>query len=127
MYDKHGRYIFASWRFALAFFAALVVGQASSGVDAASPNESEQSDKVNNRRFALLVGCTHYENPKIRPLRGSVNDVRDYQRLLAKDPTGFGFDASDVAVLSGWPDDPSLRPTYDNIVAAFERLKIGKG
>lgn len=70
---------------------------------------------------ALLVGCTRYPNldPK-RWLEGGENDALLMRDLL----TGglFRFDPARVSVLAGWPDDPRLRPTRENIVREIERL-----
>lgn len=71
-------------------------------------------------KYALLVGCTKYPNcPKLRELVGPQNDVPMLARVLQNQ---FGFDGSNIRTLVGWGDNPSSRPTYDNIAIAFERL-----
>lgn len=68
-------------------------------------------------RLALLVGCSTYQDQKINPLPGCVNDVTSFEYLLREK---FGF--RQITRLSGWPDDASARPTNANISAAFEQL-----
>jgi hypothetical protein len=73
-------------------------------------------------KHALLVGCTKYvSNKNIPALRGPINDVRMWNNILT-DPKGFAFPAKNVTQLAGWPDDPAQRPTYANIVKAWENL-----
>jgi len=71
------------------------------------------------RKLALLVGCTHYELPKLPELWGPANDIPLWSKQLVD---GFGFARADVQVLVGWPDDSRARPTYANIIRAFENL-----
>ncbi|MCH8828895.1 MAG: caspase family protein, partial [Planctomycetes bacterium] len=79
---------------------------------------AEKRSAPDGSKLALLVGCTHYEGAASK-LRGPANDVKLMQRVLAG---RFGFQAADMDRLVGWPDDVSRRPTYANIVKAFERL-----
>ena len=73
------------------------------------------------RRHALLVGCTFYENLDERWwLEGPANDVALIRRLLTGHP--FGFAASDIATLAGWPPDKRMRPTKENILREMSRL-----
>ena len=80
------------------------------------------------QRYALLVGCTHYDNRAIPALDGPLNDVAMWAKLLTE-PKGFAFPPANVTRLAGWPEDVKARPTYANIVAAFEALlaKAGPG
>ncbi len=75
-------------------------------------------------KYALLVGCTQYQNGKIRELWGPANDVRHWNELLT-DPKGFAFPQENVRRLVAWPDDVKARPTRANIAAGFEEL-VGK-
>ncbi|HVG08596.1 MAG TPA: caspase family protein [Thermoanaerobaculia bacterium] len=70
---------------------------------------------------ALLIGCTRYPNldPK-RWLEGGENDALLMRDLLTG--RSFRFDPAKVSVLAGWPADPRLRPTRENIVRQIERL-----
>ena len=59
-------------------------------------------------KHALLVGCTKYEKPGIPELWGPANDVPLWRKTLEQQ---FGFPASNIEVLLGWPDEPDRRPT----------------
>ncbi|MCZ2343024.1 MAG: caspase family protein [Bacteroidales bacterium] len=73
-------------------------------------------------KYALLVGCTTYPHDSdIPPLRGSVNDVQLWTKILT-DPNGFAFSPQNVTRLVGWPQDEHARPSRKNIVAGFEAL-----
>ena len=74
------------------------------------------------QQYALLIGCTEYQNESINTLYGPTNDTNRYYQLLTSDKNGFGFPAANVTRLVGWPDAPELRPTCANITLAFERL-----
>jgi hypothetical protein len=73
-----------------------------------------------DKNYALLVGCTQYRYcTKVRELFGPRNDVPMFARLLEQQ---FGFDRDRMQILVDWPEDEAARPTFDNIVAAFEEL-----
>lgn len=72
---------------------------------------------VAEEKYALLVGCSEYQNPKISPLPGVVNDIETMEDLLR---TALGFE--NITTLVGWPEAERERPTYQNIEAAFENL-----
>lgn len=76
---------------------------------------SEQSPAAGN--YALLVGCSRYPAGGYRELVGAANDVQGFQDLLEKN-----LNFNEVVTLSGWPEDPLKRPTYNNITQEFERL-----
>ncbi|MFO0959125.1 MAG: caspase family protein [Isosphaeraceae bacterium] len=82
------------------------------------PGEGRVPGEAGARR-ALLVGCTKYELAGVPELWGPANDIPLWRKTLVD---SFGFGGDDVAVLLGWPEDPSRRPTRSNIAAAFERL-----
>ena len=67
----------------------------------------------------MLVGCTKYEKPGIPELWGPANDVPLWRKTLEQQ---FGFPASNIEVLLGWPDEPDRRPTRANIARGFEGL-----
>lgn len=72
--------------------------------------------------LALLVGCTEYpRHPNLRELYGPAHDAPLWASLLT-DPKGFAFPKQNVTQLIGWPKETAQRPTYANIVQAFERL-----
>jgi hypothetical protein len=72
------------------------------------------------QKHALLVGCTSYPDaPNIPELWGPANDVPAVAGLLTE---RFDFPAKNIRRLVGWADDTTSRPTYANIVAAFEEL-----
>lgn len=75
-------------------------------------------------KHALLVGCTSYPNGKEIPeLFGPANDIPLWHKLLTSpSPGGFAFPTQNVQLLLGWPQDTTLRPTRDNIAAAFDAL-----
>lgn len=71
-------------------------------------------------KYALLIGCTAYQHCKGCPeLTGPHNDIPLLARVLTE---RFGYDEAHITRLVGWPDEPEKRPTYQNIVAGFERL-----
>src|SRR5262249_44425147 len=99
----------------------LAVCLAAAGTPAPAPAQAPPA------KLALLVGCTAYPHCKgIPALDGPANDVGLFARLLVEQ---FGFAPADVAVLSGWPAEEKKRPSYRNVVAAFEDLvrKAGPG
>ena len=111
------------------FAATLIAASLAAGVliadDAAQP--------AGGRQYALLIGCTKYDNlPSRRHLRGPANDVVLLRKLLIEQ---FGFHPQDVTVLATQEDiDNALKaqgqsdtvacelPTDVNIAAAYERL-----
>ncbi len=79
-------------------------------------------------KHALLVGVTRYPDLATRFwLRGPVNDVEMFERILTGER--FGFPAANVTTLAGWPAAPAKRPIRENIVTAFEDLiaRAGEG
>lgn len=72
-----------------------------------------------SNKFALLVGCSEYVNLEGHHLKGPTNDVRAFGQALVNQ---FGFPSNEVRQLVGWPDDPSKRPTRENIVSEFQSL-----
>src|SRR4051812_2749313 len=74
-------------------------------------------------KHALLVGCTEYPNhPGLRELYGPANDIPLWADLLTDPQKGFAFPKENVRRLLGWPDKEDDRPSYSNIVKAFEDL-----
>src|SRR5205085_11772684 len=78
------------------------------------------------KRLALLVGCTKYRHPEIPELFGPANDVKLFADMLREH---FGYEDGEITRLAGWPDDAHQRPTFANIVAAFDKLiaRAGEG
>ncbi|MGK7889376.1 MAG: caspase family protein [Leptolyngbyaceae cyanobacterium] len=69
-----------------------------------------------SRKLALLVGINAYPEP-ISDLRGCLNDVDlQYQLLVHR----FGFHPSDIVILWDNQSDPTLTPSRDNILRAFQ-------
>jgi len=76
------------------------------------------------KKYALLVGCSEYQNDILygfNPLPGAANDVELWAQFLT-DRIGLAFPPSNIIRLAGWPDQPALQPTYQNIVAGFADL-----
>ncbi len=71
-------------------------------------------------KYALLIGCSHYEYQAGAELKGPPNDVREMAQALT---TRFGFEIGAVRQLVGWPDDLTQRPTHDNIMREFLELE----
>ena len=94
--------------------------QAETTVAAAIPDDKTSAEQKTPdvTKFALLVGCTHYEGAASK-LRGPINDVKLLKKTLMN---RFGFKAENMKTLVGWPDDLSQRPTNKNITQAFEEL-----
>lgn len=69
-------------------------------------------------RFALLIGCSHYEERHMSSLPGASNDVLAFKELLSQPPYQF----THIATLEGWPEAVDRRPTAANISLAFEQL-----
>ncbi|MGP1374991.1 MAG: caspase family protein [Almyronema sp.] len=65
------------------------------------------------RKLALLVGVNQYQGD-LSTLRGCLTDVRMQRELLIH---RFGFNPDDILVLT---DEAELKPTRQNILAAFE-------
>jgi hypothetical protein len=70
------------------------------------------------RQFALLVGCTKYDNNKLFRLVGPGNDVELLRTVLAEK---FKFPAENIVVLSDKVGG-RFRPTYENIAREFAEL-----
>src|ERR1700750_1811665 len=66
-----------------------------------APVWSADAEPVGHR-FALLVGCTTYDNIRDRSLEGPVNDVLLFKDLL-EDPH-FGFRDGDIRLLAEQAD-----------------------
>ena len=109
---------------ALALLAvALVPIQVERRLDAeASPTTPTPTGR------ALVIGCSEY--PHLRALvperyesevrlEGPENDAALMREVLVE---SLGFEAAQVEVLAGWPDEPERRPTRANIEAGLERL-----
>lgn len=91
-----------------------------------------QDLEVREGTHALLVGVTAY--PKVRAdleaqgkgdlyrakvhLEGPANDV-ELMRVTLRDY--LGVPEANITVLTGWPDDPALRPTRANILGWLDR------
>src|SRR4051794_2104137 len=70
-------------------------------------------------RRALLVGVTQYDHlPRSYWLSGPGNDVTQLRHVLT---TYYGFSTDDVVCLTE-EQDPSRRPTRENIEREFRRL-----
>ena len=78
-----------------------------------------EPDKANPAKLALLIGCTQYDNPQIRDLKGPANDIVLMHDLLA---ARFGFAPQDITVLAEGRG-PMFRPTRKNIERAFRELE----
>ena len=101
-------------RLTIAVFAMLLVYDVAFG-------ESDSDKPVpSERKYALLVGCSHYEHQAGADLKGPPNDVREMAKALT---TRFGFATGSVRQLVGWPDDPTQRPTRENIMREFAELE----
>lgn len=112
------------------FSTAIITAALSAGVLCAADAPKPEAA---GRQYALLIGCTQYDNlPSRRDLRGPANDVVLLRKLLIEQ---FGFHAEDVTVLATQEDiDKALAaqdlqdsvacelPTDVNIAAAYERL-----
>jgi hypothetical protein len=80
------------------------------------------AQKAEPQRHALLVGCTHYENPKITKLEGPANDVLMLRDLLR---SKYGFADAGIVILSeaaGKERGKEYRPIRENIQREFEAL-----
>lgn len=111
------------------FSAAIVAASLTTGVLFA--DDTAQPD--GGRQYALLIGCTEYDNlPSRRDLRGPANDVVLLRKLLIEQ---FGFHPQDITILATQEDiDKALAaqeqhdsvacelPTDVNISAAYEKL-----
>jgi Caspase domain len=99
---------------AAALLFALSLGAGSPGRAVADQPDAPK------KRYALLVGCTTYQNaPAITELWGPANDV---PRLAALLHDRFDFPKENITQLVGWPDDPAKRASYANIAAGFKNL-----
>jgi len=74
------------------------------------------------RKLALLVGINQYA-PPVSSLRGCLNDVElQYQLLVHR----FGFNPADIVVVSDNQSDPTLTPSRQNILRAFQEHLIAQ-
>ncbi len=81
---------------------------------------------------ALLIGVDEYRSPKVRDLKGCVNDVRLMRALLVE---RFGFPPGNVVMLESRRADaepepdapPTVVPTQEAIRAAFRDLVARTG
>ncbi len=92
---------------------------------AAAPESSHREstsarngDADSGRRFALLVGCTKYDNNRLFRLVGPGNDVELFQQVLQDK---LGFHPEKITILSEKVGGEH-RPTYANIAREFAAL-----
>ena len=90
----------------------------------AAPNKPEDgkagAPDAPKKQYALLVGCTKYQNVPDRcpELWGPANDVPQFAALLHKQ---FEFPNENIKQLVGW-DDAGTRASKENIAAGFKDL-----
>ncbi|MCM2373463.1 caspase family protein [Aporhodopirellula aestuarii] len=85
----------------------------------ASDAHADDRDEHSPRRHALLIGCTRYDHlPEHLHLVGPDNDVLLMRSVLET----AGVPTDQITVLCDALEEPSLRPTRDNIVSQFKRL-----
>ncbi len=82
------------------------------------PAESATAATGDSSSYALLVGCTRYDNNHIFRLVGPGNDVELMQRVLQKK---FAFPPDHIVMLSEKVGG-NFRPTYANIAREFAVL-----
>ncbi|MEB3358308.1 MAG: caspase family protein [Synechococcales bacterium] len=73
------------------------------------------------RKLALLVGINAY--PEVSDLRGCLNDVDLQYHLLVH---RFGFHPDDIVRVWDNAADPTLKPSRDNILRAFQEHLIAQ-
>ena len=101
-----------------ALILALLAATGAAGEDAAT-------EKPAGKHYALLVGCTKYNDKLAKSLEGPANDVKLVRDTLTQ---YFGFKPEDCLTLSeeaaaSQPDrGEKLRPTRANIQREFETL-----
>ncbi len=95
--------------------AALAAPTDSSNRPSASANQALAEE---GRRFALLVGCTKYDNNRLFRLVGPANDVELFRRVLEDK---LSYRPEDIVVLSENAGGDH-RPTYANIAREFAEL-----
>lgn len=93
-------------------------------VEQVSPREvtaddsDAKAEKQTGKKLALLIGCTKYDTkPQDWQLRGPANDVLLMHKVLTE---RFLFRDKNIVTLAEGSE--AGRPTYANIVAAFENL-----
>lgn len=107
----------------------LAIGLVGAGHPSTDADTDDGKKPADAPRYALLVGCTTYTSDSgITPLRGPVNDVDRWGKMLTSQ-TSFQFPTGNITRLVGWPDEETKRPTRANIVTGFENLiaKAGPG
>lgn len=70
-----------------------------------------------NKRLAVLVGCNYLNTPN--ELHGCINDVLAMKDTLVK---RFGFDTTNIELLTDAPGSSSPMPTGANIKQALARM-----
>jgi Caspase domain len=97
----------------------------SRGIQSLAKAEPAARKSALRRKLALLIGCSKYESLPDLSLKGPINDVSLWARLLQR---GFDFDPGDISILAEPIPNakadirPSGRPTNANIRAEFQRL-----
>ena len=109
----------------LAIFSCVAISAA-----VFSPEESTQPTAANSptqlspvargatNGYALLIGCTDYDDPQLKDLQGGQNDVELMSSLLQQ---RFGFHPDNIVKLTDAPTSLGS-PTYQNITDQFERF-----
>jgi len=69
-------------------------------------------------RKALLVGINYLNEPS-NSLHGCIADVINIGKMLTSE---YGYNTEDVIILSDDSTDPTLQPTYDNILSQLQQL-----
>ncbi|KAK4687534.1 metacaspase-1, partial [Tremellales sp. Uapishka_1] len=73
--------------------------------------------KCNGRRKALLIGINYIGTA--HELKGCINDSRSVEQFICE---RYGYDLSDIVLLTDEAQDPRQIPTRDNIIRAMEWL-----
>ncbi|ORY32109.1 metacaspase [Naematelia encephala] len=76
--------------------------------------------QCNGRKKALLIGINYYETDY--QLKGCINDARNVEKFICE---RFGYNPSDVIVLTDDTNDERAEPTRENIIRAMNWLVDG--
>jgi len=76
--------------------------------------------------WAVFVGVSQYHDPELGELRYCEEDARELASLFANPDVG-GYGSSNIRVLMDSSDEPSLRPTRNNVISAVHQLALSAG
>eukprot|EP00919_Chromeraceae_sp_WS-2016_P073317 GHVR01173345.1.p1 GENE.GHVR01173345.1~~GHVR01173345.1.p1 ORF type:complete len:500 (+),score=113.87 GHVR01173345.1:35-1501(+) len=75
---------------------------------------------ITGNKRAVIIGINYYDQPSLG-LKGCVNDAKNMYKAVT---TKYGFNPTDVAVLTDEPGFSGNKPTMSNITTAIEQMVL---